>query len=90
MSTPVSHQWQLNAFGPGNLRYVEAPLPPLAPHQVVVRVEAVSLNYRDLMLVENRYGMTPTLPFTPGSDMAGTVLEVGAWVTRWRGCTVHT
>jgi len=85
MSTPVSHQWQLNTFGPGNLRYVEAPLPPLAPHQVLVRVEAVSLNYRDLMLVENRYGMTPTLPFTPGSDMAGTVLEVGSGVTRWRG-----
>jgi NADPH:quinone reductase-like Zn-dependent oxidoreductase len=85
MSTPVSHQWQLSAFGAHNLRYVEAPLPPLAPHQVLVQVEAVSLNYRDLTLVENHYGMPPTLPFTPGSDMAGTVLEVGTGVTRWRG-----
>lgn len=85
MTLPLSHQWQLNAFGPQNLRYVEATLPPLAPQQVLVRVEAVALNYRDLMLVENRYGMTPGLPFTPGSDMAGTVLEVGSDVTRWRG-----
>lgn len=85
MTLPLSHQWQLSAFGQQNLRYVEATLPPLAPHQVLVRVEAVALNYRDLMLVENRYGMTPALPFTPGSDMAGTVLEVGSEVTRWRG-----
>lgn len=85
MSTFLSQQWQLSAFGPENLRYVETTLPPLAPHQVLVQVEAVSLNYRDLMLVENRYGMAPTLPFTPGSDMAGTVRDVGTGVTRWRG-----
>lgn len=85
MTLALSHQWQLSAFGQQNLRYVAATLPPLAPHQVLVRVEAVALNYRDLMLVENRYGMTPALPFTPGSDMAGTVLEVGSEVTRWRG-----
>ncbi len=78
------HRWQLNAFGVQNLRYVEAQLPELLPHQVLVRVEAVALNYRDLLLVENRYGMAPPLPFTPGSDMAGTVVAVGTQVTRWR------
>ncbi|MDD2924445.1 NAD(P)-dependent alcohol dehydrogenase [Rhodoferax sp.] len=85
MTLPLPHQWQLTAFGPENLRYVPATLPPLAPHQVLVRVEAVALNYRDLMLIENHYGMAPMPPFTPGSDMAGTVLEVGSAVTRWRG-----
>lgn len=85
MTTSTSQQWQLSAFGAQHLRYVETTLPPLAPHQVLVQVEAVSLNYRDLMLVDNHYGMAPTLPFTPGSDMAGTVLDVGAGVTRWRG-----
>lgn len=84
MTTQHFQQWQLTAFGQQNLRYVEARLPSLGPRQVLVRVEAASLNYRDLLLVENRYGTTPTLPFTPGSDMAGTVLEVGSGVTRWR------
>ncbi len=85
MTNTSIHQWQLNDFGIQGLRYVQASLPALLPHQVMVRVEAVSLNYRDLMLVENRYGMAPPLPFTPGSDMAGTVVEVGSQVSRWHG-----
>ncbi len=85
MSNTNIHQWQLADFGIRNLRYVPLTLPALQAHQVLVRVEAVSLNYRDLMLVEGRYGMAPPLPFTPGSDMAGTVVAVGSEVTRWRG-----
>ncbi|MDD5334760.1 MAG: NAD(P)-dependent alcohol dehydrogenase [Rhodoferax sp.] len=86
MANDLVHQWQLSAVGRQNLRYVETTQRPLGPRQVRVRVEAASLNYRDLLMVENRYGMAPAaLPFTPGSDMAGTVLEVGTEVARWRG-----
>ncbi len=85
MSNTNAHQWQMTDFGIRNLRYVPVSLPALQPHQVLVRVEAASLNYRDLLLVENRYGMAPPLPFTPGSDMAGTVVAVGSDVIRWRG-----
>jgi alcohol dehydrogenase len=71
MTTSASQQWQLSAFGAHNLRYVDAVLPPLAPHQVLVQVEAVSLNYRDLMLVENRYGMAPRVAVHSGLGYGG-------------------
>lgn len=78
-------RWQITDFGRQHLQRVEAPVPPPGPGQILVRVEAASLNYRDLMLTDNAYGFTPPLPFVPGSDLAGTVLAVGAGVTRWAG-----
>jgi alcohol dehydrogenase len=83
--TDVLRQWQLTDFGRRNLRLAELPVPQPGPGQILVRVEATSLNYRDLMLVENRYGWTPPLPFVPASDLAGTVAAVGDGVTRWKG-----
>ncbi|MGJ7493070.1 zinc-dependent alcohol dehydrogenase family protein [Variovorax sp. ZT4R33] len=83
--TDTLHRWQITDFGRQHLQRVEAAVPQPGPGQILVRVEAASLNYRDLMLTDNAYGWTPPLPFVPGSDLAGTVLEVGAGVTRWSG-----
>jgi NADPH:quinone reductase-like Zn-dependent oxidoreductase len=77
--------WELPRFGRANLRLAEHSIPTPGPREILVRVEAVSLNYRDHLLVENRYGWTPPLPFTPASDLAGTVIATGEGVTRWRG-----
>jgi len=81
----LSHRWQITDFGRQHLQHAELPIPQPGPGQILVRVEAASLNYRDLMITDNAYGWTPPLPFVPGSDLAGTVLAVGDGVTRWRG-----
>ncbi len=78
-------RWQLDAFGRAHLRLLSEPMPQPGSREVLVKVEAVSLNYRDLQIVEDRYGFPATLPLTPGSDLAGRVLAVGSGVTRWSG-----
>ncbi len=85
MTDTTLRRWHITDFGRQHLRFSEGAIPEPGPGQVLVRVEAVSLNYRDLMLLDNDYGWTPPLPFTPASDMAGTVLAVGAGVTAWQG-----
>lgn len=55
----------------------------LTPNQVRVRMHAVSLNYRDLMIADGTYLSTGDSAVVPGSDGAGEVIEVGAAVTRF-------
>ena len=55
-----------------------------APGQVLVRVRAASLNYRDLMMVNGLYNPKQPLPLVPLSDGAGEVVAVGDGVTRWK------
>ena len=64
-----------------SLKVVEAAAPKPGPGQVLVRVRAVSLNYRDLLVVSGMYarGAMP-LPMVPTSDGAGEVAEVGSGV----------
>jgi len=57
--------------------------PSLAPHHVLVRIEAASLNYRDLLVLRGELG-TVRDGLTPLSDGAGRVVATGADVTRWR------
>ena len=52
--------------------------------QVLVRVRATSLNYRDLMVATGRYGGSMSLPLIPLSDGAGEIAAVGADVTQWK------
>ncbi|WNG45166.1 NAD(P)-dependent alcohol dehydrogenase [Archangium minus] len=61
---------------------VERPEPKPGPGQALVRIRAVSLNYRDLLLAEGRYLGPPSRPIIPVSDGAGEVVAVGAGVTR--------
>jgi alcohol dehydrogenase len=80
----MMHRWELPAFGRDNLVLTPALRPKPDPKEVLVKVEAVSLNYRDLLILENGLGGGYDLPLLPGSDFAGTVIEVGVEVTRFR------
>ena len=59
-------------------------LPAPGPREVRVRLHAVALNYRDLMMIRGDYTGGPKEPVIPASDGAGEVVEVGAEVTRLR------
>lgn len=82
--TDTLRQWRFVDNGLAHLRLHEAALPEPGPGQILVRIEAASLNYRDLMLAEGRY-LPTTLPYVPGSDLAGVVQAVGPGVRRWKG-----
>jgi NADPH:quinone reductase-like Zn-dependent oxidoreductase len=71
-------------FGLDNLALVERPDPRPGPGQVLVRVRAVALNYRDLLTVNGHYNRRQPLPLVPCSDAAGEVVAVGEGVTRVR------
>jgi NADPH:quinone reductase-like Zn-dependent oxidoreductase len=75
--------WKIPSFGIANLTLVDDPVPAPAAGQVLVRVNAVSLNYRDLMTVKGMYNPRLSLPRIPLSDGAGEVVAVGAGVTRF-------
>jgi len=77
-------QWQIPAFGINSLALVEKETPTPGPGQVQIDVKAVSLNYRDLMVVEGRYNPKLAMPRVPCSDGAGEVVAVGAGVTQWK------
>ncbi len=70
------------AFGIDNLSLTERPRPAAADGQVVIKIRAVSLNYRDLLMVKGLYNPKLPLPFIPLSDGAGDVSAVGHNVTR--------
>src|SRR6266540_3627767 len=80
--------------GPDVLELVRVPAPPLGPDEVRVRVRSIGLNFRDVKL---RTGPSAdvVVPFTPGSDFAGDIVEVGAEVASIRtgdrvfGVTTH-
>jgi NADPH:quinone reductase-like Zn-dependent oxidoreductase len=77
--------WQIqDRFGLDALALVERSEPRPTAGQVVVRVRAASLNYRDLLTVEGSYNPRQPLPLVPLSDGAGEVLAVGRGVTRVR------
>ncbi len=72
------------AFGLDRLVWRARELPPLAAGSVRVAIRAVSLNYRDLLMVGGRYDPRQPLPLVAGSDASGEVAEIGAGVRRWQ------
>jgi NADPH:quinone reductase-like Zn-dependent oxidoreductase len=74
--------YELTAFGMDSLSVSDRALSPLKSRQVRIRVKAVSLNYRDLMVVKGLYSRGLKLPLIPLSDGAGEVVEVGDEVER--------
>lgn len=65
-----------------SLSQFSAALPPLAEHEVQVRIRAVSLNHRDLLVAGD--GIKPGESVIPVSDGAGEVIAVGSKVNQWR------
>lgn len=78
-------RWQLPSFGLKNLELAEAPVPAPGSNELLIRVAAVSLNYRDKLVVEGELlPDRPTMPFVPVSDMVGEVVATGADVSRFK------
>jgi NADPH:quinone reductase-like Zn-dependent oxidoreductase len=71
-----------NNFGIDSLAVTERPDPKPGPGEVLLRLRAWSLNYRDLLLVKGLYNPKAKLPLVPLSDGAGEVAAVGPGVTR--------
>jgi NADPH2:quinone reductase len=66
------------AFGPPESLVVEdIPSPTPGTGQVVITVKAASVNFPDVLIIENKYQLKPPLPFSPGSELAGIVKAVG-------------
>lgn len=63
------------------LAWTEQPTPTPGPGQVLIAIKAASLNFPDLLIVQNKYQIKPPLPFVPGSEYAGTIEAVGEGVT---------
>ena len=76
------HAWLCtNPTGVEALVWTELPTPIPQPGEVRVAVAAASLNFPDLLIVQNKYQMKPPLPFVPGAEFAGVVEAVGEGVT---------
>src|SRR3954469_17738994 len=71
-----------DGFGLENLRPGDRPDPRPGHGEVLLRVRAVSLNYRDLMVVKGQYNPRMALPPVPCSDAAAGVAEAGPGVSR--------
>jgi len=83
--TDTMKRWTLKDVGRANLEFVSTAIPVPAEHEILVKVAAVSLNYRDLLLIEDGLGFAAKAdPFVPASDAAGVVVAVGTAVTRFK------
>lgn len=76
--------WQISSFGIDSLEFVERPTPTPEAGEVVVKVRAISFNYRDLLVVKGQYNPKMRLPRIPCSDGAGEVVAIGDGVSAWR------
>jgi NADPH:quinone reductase len=73
---------QFSEFGGlDKLRIEDVPEPSPGNGEIVIRTEAVGLNFFDTLVLRNRYQFTPELPFSPGAEVAGTIEQVGANVS---------
>ena len=73
------------AFGPPESLVVEEiPSPTPGAGEVVISVKAASVNFPDVLIIENKYQVKPPLPFSPGSELAGVVKAVGDGVAAFK------
>ena len=84
-----------DAFGLENLTLVDRPDPKPGAKQILVKVKATSINYRDVLLVKGQYNPRQPLPIIPFSYGAGEVVDIGDEVThfclgdRVASCSFH-
>lgn len=70
--------------GPETLVLTEVPDPMPGPGELLVAVKACSINYPDMLMIEDRYQLKIARPFAPGAEIAGVVEAVGDGVTNWK------
>lgn len=79
------HAWLCrDPVGAQALRWEELPTPQPKPGEVRVAIRAASLNFPDLLIVQNKYQFKPPLPFVPGAEYSGVVDAVGEGVNGLR------
>jgi NADPH:quinone reductase-like Zn-dependent oxidoreductase len=76
--------WQIPSFGVDSLEFIERPAPVPGPGEVLVKIHAVSLNFRDLLMVKGLYNPRLKFPRIPCSDGAGEVVAVGEGVAAFK------
>ena len=69
--------------GPETLVLTDVPDPTPGRGQLLVRVRACSINYPDVLIIEDKYQFKPQRPFAPGGEIAGEVVGLGEGVTGW-------
>jgi NADPH2:quinone reductase len=80
LETPM-HAWLCeNPVGIDALTWKELPTPQPKAGEVLIAIKAASLNFPDILIVQNKYQMKPPLPFVPGSEYAGIVQAIGEGV----------
>ncbi|WNZ61582.1 NAD(P)-dependent alcohol dehydrogenase [Myxococcus sp. MxC21-1] len=77
-------RWQAKQAGRAHLELAEVAIPSPGAGEVLIRVSAVSLNYREKLMLDGGGSLTAHQPFTPASDMAGVVVAAGAGVQRFK------
>lgn len=73
--------YRISQFGLHNLKRENAPLPHAGFGEMLIEIKALSLNYRDLLIIEGTYNPRLKLPLIPISDGAGVVTGLGTGVT---------
>jgi NADPH2:quinone reductase len=69
-------------FGPPESLVLEdLPSPKAGAGEVVISIKAASVNFPDVLIIQNKYQFKPPLPFSPGSELAGVVKEAGPGVS---------
>lgn len=87
MESPHEHTrglWVTDYTEFDNLTIEDIPRPALEPRQVRLKVGAAGVSFSANLVVAGKYQRKPPLPFTPGTECAGTVIEVGDDVTRFK------
>jgi NADPH2:quinone reductase len=77
MKAVVCRQWG----GPETLVIEDVVLPDPKPGEVKIRVRAAGVNFPDVLIIQKKYQLQPTLPFSPGAEIAGDVIAAGEGVT---------
>lgn len=76
---------QLEKYGgPEVLKMVELEVPAPAAKEVLIKIEAIGVNYADTARREGQYVIDTPLPFVPGAEVAGTVVEIGSDASRFK------
>ena len=70
--------------GPDHLTYADCPSPSPGAGQVKIAVRACGVNFPDLLISQGLYQLKPKLPFSPGMEVAGDIIDVGAGVSESR------
>lgn len=78
MSKKMMKGWVVRSWcQPEEMEFTDIPVPEPGQNQALLRVESAALNFLDTLMIQGRYQVKPALPFTPGVEVAGTVVKAG-------------